>query len=282
MNLKPIKQIALLLFVLNFTAISAQNISEIGFKVAGNNIEITYTVKGLAFNQSLTTSIYVSTDGGSGFQGPLKFVSGDLGPGILNGQHKVLWEASKEIPLDNSNLVFEVRAEVQETPVKKDLFIALTGNQVTPLGLRAGLLGKVGYYIALQSNLSPGIKGNYTYEDNAITDYNRFAWYEFTSEHKKAAFTAFGGLTFQAGRNLFLYGGAGYGKYEVLYEIEEYSYEDDALLGTDYGRDETLSVKGPALEAGIILRTGKLLLMGGGNVLNFKMPGWNAGIGISF
>jgi hypothetical protein len=159
----------------------------------------------------------------------------------------VLWEASKEIPLDNSNLVFEVRAEVQETPVKKDLFIALTGNQVTPLGLRAGLLGKVGYYIALQSNLSPGIKGSYTYEDNAITDYNRFAWYEFTSEHKKAAFTAcFGGLTFQAGRNLFLYGGAGYGKYEVLYEIGNTVTKTIALLGTDYGRDETLSVKGPA------------------------------------
>ncbi|MBK6346836.1 MAG: hypothetical protein IPF68_13050 [Bacteroidales bacterium] len=91
-----------------------------------------------------------------------------------------------------------------------------------------------------------------------------------------------GGLTFQAGRNFFIYAGAGYGKYEVLYEIKEYSYEDDALLGTDYGRDETLSVKGPALEAGIILRTGKVLLMGGANVINFKMPGWSAGIGLSF
>lgn len=280
--MKHISRFLPVFFFLLSTQLFAQRIENVRFTTAGNNIEIYYTVAGLKFNQTLNTSIYASTDGGVSFQGPLKYVTGEFGPGMVNGQHKVIWEATKEIPLDNITLLFDVRAEVVETPVKKNFFVALTGNQITPLGLRLGLLGKTGYYLSFQTNTTPTLSGSYTYKDNAITDYDRFAWYEFTSEHKKAAFAAFGGLTFQAGRNFFFYTGAGYGKYEVLYEIKEYSYEDDALLGTDYGRDETLSVQGPAFEAGIILRTGKVLLMGGANVINFKMPGWSAGVGFSF
>lgn len=280
--MKNIRLITLMMLLATGLQSFTQSIEKVSFKPVGNNIEISYTVKGLAFNQSLSTSLFVSTDGGVTFQGPLKFVSGDLGPGILNGQHKIIWEATKEIPLVNVNLSFDVRAEIIETPIKKDVFVAITGNQITPLGIRLGLLGKVGYYLSFQSNLSPGLSGSYTYKDNNLTDYNRFAWYEFTSKHEKSAYSAFAGITFQAGRNLFFYGGAGYGKYEVFYEIKEYSYDNDALLGTDYGRDENLSVTGPALEAGIIYRTGKLLLMGGANVINFNMPGWSAGIGVSF
>lgn len=268
--------------VLQSTQLFAQRIENVRFIPVGNNVEVYYTVAGLKFNQTLTTSIYASTDGGVTFQGPLKYVTGEFGPGMVNGQHKVTWEATKEIPLNNITLVFDVRADVVETPVKKDFFVALSGNQVTPLGLRVGLLGKTGFYVSFQSNFSPGLTGSYTYEDNALIDYNGFGWYEFTSENKKAAWTACAGATFQAGRNFFIYTGAGYGKYEVLYEIKEYSYEDDALLGTNYGKDSDLSVAGFALEAGIIIITGKLLLMGGANVINFKMPGWIAGIGISF
>lgn len=280
--MKQISCLSTVLLLLLSSQIFAQRIENVRFTVAGNNIEVYYKVTGLKFNQTLTTTLFVSIDGGVNFQGPLNFVSHDLGSGIINGQHKVVWEATKEIPLDNINLVFDVRAEVVETKIQRTFFAAVSGNLTTPLGLRAGLLGKTGLYISFQTNTTPGITGSYTYKDNAITDYDRFAWYEFTSEHKKAAWTACAGATFQAGRNFFIYTGAGYGKYELLYEIKEYSYENNAFLGTDYGRDKDLSVTGPTIEAGIIIRTGKVLLMGGANVLNFKIPNWTAGIGISF
>ncbi len=280
--MKHISPYLIVLLMLFSTQLFAQRIEQVQFKVAGNNIEIYYNASGLKFNQTVTTSLFVSTDGGVNFQGPLKLVTGELGPGIINGRHKIIWEAAKEIPLDNVNLVFDVRGEITEAPNKRDFFAAYTGNLTTPLGLRVGLLGKTGIYVSFQSNLTPGKKGSYTYEDNAITDYNRFAWYEFTSEHKKVAYTVCAGATFQTGRNFFIYAGAGYGKYEMLYEIKEYSYEDNALLDTDYGRDNSVSTTGPALEAGIIIRTGKVIVIGGGNLLNFKKPNWTAGIGISF
>ena len=91
-----------------------------------------------------------------------------------------------------------------------------------------------------------------------------------------------GGITQQVGRNWFLYAGAGYGKEDYLYKINEYSYDGDALLGTDYARDIKISTTGVAVEAGIIFRTGKFLLTGGASSVAFTMPNWQAGIGYSF
>lgn len=280
--MKHIPPYLIVILMLFSTQLFAQRIEQVQFKVAGNNIEVYYNASGLKFNQTVTTLLFVSTDGGVNFQGPLKLVTGELGPGIINGRHKIIWEASKEIPLNNVNLVFDVRGEIMEVPNKRDFFATFTCNLTTPLGLRVGFLGKTGIYLSFQSNLTPGISGSYTYENNTIADYTRFAWYEFTSEHKKAAWTACAGATFQTGRNFFIYTGAGYGTYEMLYEIKEYSYDDDVLLGTDYGKDTSVSTTGPVLEAGIIYRTGNVLFLGGGNLLNFKMPNWTAGIGISF
>lgn len=281
-NMKHISSFSLIFLLLLSTQLFAQRIEKVQFTVVGNNIEVYYYVAGLKFNQTLTTELFVSTDGGVNFQGPLKFASGDVGAGIINGRHKIIWEATKEIPLNKVNLIFDVRGEILEKPNKWDYFAAYTGTLATPIGLRVGLLGKTGYYLSFQSNFTPGIKGSYTYENNAITDYTRFAWYEFTSKHKKVAYNACAGATFQTGRDFFIYAGAGYGAYEILYEIKEYSYEDNALLDTNYGKDNSVSATGPVLEAGIIIRTGKVIFIGGGNLLDFKTPNLTAGIGISF
>jgi hypothetical protein len=90
------------------------------------------------------------------------------------------------------------------------------------------------------------------------------------------------GLTYQLARKLYIYGGGGYGKMDNLYEINEYSYDGDAPLGTDYGRDSKTSVVGVALDTGLIYKIGKLTLIGGASTIGFAMPDFQAGIGYSF
>ncbi len=277
------KHIITLGLILSFVGfLKAQQVENITFVIEGNNIVVKYNVYGVKYDQSLNTSLFVSTDGGKTYQGPLKLVSGDVGPGILNGSHQIVWESIQEIPLNNNYIAFEVRAEVIQNKNPKSFYVALSGNLTTPLGFRAGLLGKTGLYASIQTNTSPGITGSYTYFDNSLTDYDQFAWYEFTSAHKEAAWTACLGATSQISRNFFIYAGAGYGKYELLYEINEYSYENDALLGSDYGIDKEASASGLAVEAGFIYRFKKLLILGGASSLQFKNLNWVAGLGFSF
>ena len=269
-------------FVSLGSTVYAQSISNIKSFVKGNSIEVQYVVKGLKLNQTLNVSLFVSRDGGITFQGPMVEVTGDVGEKIFNGQHSILWEAMKEMPLENANTVFDVRGEVVSEKMKKNLFVAYAGNLVTPLGIRVGMLGGVGWYIAGQSNTNPGLTGSYTYEDGTITDYDQFSWYEFTGEHKVSAFMALGGITWQVGRNFFMYGGAGYGKEVTLYEINEYSCDGDTPLGVNYAKDTNANEVGVALELGIIIRTGKVLFTGGASSVAFSIPNWQAGIGYSF
>jgi hypothetical protein len=262
--------------------LSAQTISKIKSVVVGNNIEVQYVVKGLKLNQTLTVSLYVSSDGGSTFQGPMLEVKGDVGEKIFNGPHSITWEAMKEMSFGDVNAVFDIRAVVVSEKIKKNWFVAYSGNLVTPIGIRVGTLGGVGWYIAGQSNTKPGLTGSYTYKDGTITDYTPLSWYEFTSKHVVSAYTVFGGVTWQVARKFFLYGGAGYGKEEVLYEINEYSYDGNAPLGTDYAKDSDNSAKGIAVEAGLLFKTGKIVIIGGASSVAFKIPNWQAGIGYSF
>ncbi len=260
----------------------AQTISNIKSVVAGNNIEVQYAVRGLKFNQTLTVSLYVSRDGGITFQGPMLEVKGDAGENVFNGQHSLTWEAMKEMPLENANAVFDVRGVVVNAKVKKTWFAAYSGNLVTPIGLRVGMLGGLGWYVMGQANTKPGLTGSYTYKDSTITDYNRFAWYEFTSKHEVSSYMICAGITWQAARKVFLYGGLGYGKEDYLYEINEYSYEGDVPLGKNYARDTKNSATGIAVEAGLMVRTGKLLISGGASSIGFNVPNWQVGLGYCF
>lgn len=278
-----LKYPAILLLVLLINNIAfAQQIDNVFFAVTGNDIKLEYRVSGLKYNQTLNTKLYVSTNGGKSFTGPMKFVRGNIGPGITNGDQVIIWEAVNEMKIEYVEIAFDVRGELVEEKIKRSYFAAYSGNTVTPIGIRAGLLGKTGVYVSLQTNFRPTLTGSYTYDDNAIIDYDRLAWYEFTSGHEVAAFSVCAGLTSQVGPDLFVYTGAGYGKEEHFYKINEYSYDDNSLLGSDYGKDEEASVKGLTVEAGIIVRIKNVLIIGGANSTGFQIPNWVAGVGYSF
>jgi len=279
-SLKNILVTAELVFV--GLCLSAQSITQVEPHVLGNNVKIFYDVHGLRFNQTMTISVYVSQNKGVTYQGPLQEVSGHVGENIFNGEHYIIWEPMKELQLDKAYAIFDVRGVVVTNKIERSFFASYCGNLTAPFGLRTGVLGGTGFYVMGQMNAQPFLSGSYNYEDGTITDYNRFAWYEFTSNHKVSAYLFCAGITYQVAKNMFLYGGAGYSKYEVLYEINEYSYNGDEFLGKNYGRDTKTSKRGVAFEAGLVLRFRNFIIAGGTSVISYNLPDWQVGIGYNF
>ncbi|HDO27840.1 MAG TPA: hypothetical protein ENH02_06965, partial [Bacteroidetes bacterium] len=189
------KQILLLTaFFLGLTFSSfAQKVSDIQIRVKGDKILVGYTISGLKYYQDISQiDFYVSRDGGQTFEGPLKEISGDTGPGLRNGKYVMVWDVLKEMPFTDEELVFDVRLSVTEKPRKKAFMISLAGNITTPLGLRVGQLGKIGWYAEFRASLSPFTTADYTYENQTIPDYNQPGYYEFNGNTASAAWSAVG------------------------------------------------------------------------------------------
>ncbi len=247
-----------------------------------NKIAVEYHITGAKFYQNFNVSLFVSLDDGATWQGPLTEVAGDIGKNIEKGKHVIYWDFLNEIPIVNENVIFDVRAEIIESKVRKSFFIAYSGNDVTPFGVRIGLLGKTGFY--LEARMSPIAfdKANYTFEDGNLADYDQVGYYEFTKANGWAALSVLAGATFQIGKDAFLYTGAGYAFEKYLYTIDEYTYNPPEKIGEAFVEDKGYSITGVEIDAGLMLRFGKFLITGGGYAINFESFGWTAGVGVSF
>ncbi len=267
-------------FAFSFACLTAQEIKNIKASSAADKITVSYTVSGLSFNQTLNISLYYSTDKGQTFTGPVTAVTGDIGKDIRNGNHQITWDALKEVPFTKQDLVFDVRGELMEEKIEKSFFISYVG--ITYMGLRFGTIGKVGYYAEYRMNFKGFEKSSFDYENGLVMDYDKPGYYEFNGSNGYSALFAGGGVTYQAGRDLFIYAGAGYGKENYLYEIDEFSYENDAKTGTSFVKDVDYSNEGVEVDAGVMHRFKKIIISAGATTINFKTIYWTAGFGICF
>jgi len=269
-------------FTIISNSIQAQNVNKIKASVSGNNIIVSYAISGAKFNQSFNISLYVSSDDGRTFEGPLQEVSGDVGEGIKKGNHKITWDVLKEMPFTEESLIFDVRAEVIEEAIKKSVFVSYVGNITTPIGLRVGMIGRVGWYAEGRMSLLATETVSYDYDGEKITNYDKPGYYEFNDNKGYSAMSIVGGVTFQPSWNFFLYIGAGYGKDYYIYEIDEFNYGDNTKIGQSWVKDINNSYSGIEVDAGAMVRIGKVLLSAGATTINFKIINWTAGVGISF
>ena len=260
-----------------------QNISNVsGVLTKDYTIVIDYELAGLRFNQTVNVSLYVSRDGGTTFEGPMKEVSGDVGEIQKEGNYQIIWEVIKEMPFIEEMLIFDVRAEVIEERIKRSLFVSYVGNTTTPFGLRIGLIGKVGFYVEGRMNSLAFEETSYEYADSTFIGWDKNGYYQFTGNTAYCAYFIGGGLTFQPARNFFLYLGAGYGKENYLYEIDEYDYGNNSKTGNSYVKDTEYSAEGYEVDIGAMIRIKKVILSAGATTINAKLFNWTAGIGWSF
>jgi hypothetical protein len=87
----------------------AQKVSNVSFRQEQSNIVISYD---LETKTPCKISLFVSTDDGKTWQGPLKKVTGDSSVKITSGNHKITWNVLEEFEeLRGDKIKFQVRAD---------------------------------------------------------------------------------------------------------------------------------------------------------------------------
>jgi uncharacterized protein (TIGR02145 family) len=103
-----IKQIFLILIALNVFTTYSQKVSNITFKQEQSNIVVFYD---LETKTPCKVSLYVSTNGGTSWQGPLKKVTRNVGDKVVSGKHSIVWNVLEEFEeLKGDNIKFQVKA----------------------------------------------------------------------------------------------------------------------------------------------------------------------------
>jgi len=277
--MKKHKIVIILLFFHLVCGLYAQKVGNVSSEGRNGKVYVHYLVEA-KFYSEFNISLYVSRDNGQTYVGPLKEVTGDIGKVNKEGLKTIVWDPMKEMPFVSETLIFDVRAEITRNKPKQSFFLMYVGNATTYLGLRAGMLGRVGFYAEIRGNLMALNTGKYDYNDG-IVNYDQPGYYNFTGSNGYATFSGLIGINYQPVKNLFLYLGAGYGKEDYLMKIDEFSYEGDVNIGSNYVTYDQYSNSGVEIGLGMMYRIKMLMLSGGATMINFKTFGWTAGIGIS-
>ncbi len=86
----------------------AQKVNNLEASQVGQNIVVTYDLES---EQPCTINLFISTNGGKTWQGPLKQVQGQVGPNIKSGQNSITLSVLTEFnELRGDNIVFKVDA----------------------------------------------------------------------------------------------------------------------------------------------------------------------------
>ncbi len=277
--MKKFKSGLVFLLCLLILGANAQNVKNVTSSVKDGKVYVQYAFDA-KFYHEINVSLYMSRDNGQTYVGPLKEVTGDIGKVNKEGLKTIVWDPMKEMPFVSETLIFDVRAETIRNKPKQSFFLMYVGNSTTYLGIRAGMLGRVGFYAEIRGNLMALNTGKYSYKDS-IVNYDQPGYYSFTGSNGYAAFSALAGVNLQPANNLFLYLGIGYGKEDYLMKIDEFSYEGDINTGSSYVKYEQYSNSGVEIDLGVMYRIKMLMLSGGATMINFNTFGWTAGIGIS-
>jgi uncharacterized protein (TIGR02145 family) len=110
----------ILLLLLYGITTYAQKVSNITFRQEQSTIIVTYD---LETKTTCKVSLYVSTNGGTTWQGPLTKVTGDIGDKIISGNHNITWNVLEEFEeLRGEKIMFQVSAIENDIEIDENYF----------------------------------------------------------------------------------------------------------------------------------------------------------------
>ena len=272
--------ISFILFICYSNFLMAQQIEGVRSEVKDDKILVHFVINGGSLTDNFDISLYESSDGGKTFIGPLKEVKGDAGTGIRKGSRTIIWDALKEMPLLSDTMVFQVRAVKEH--VKRKFFIIWEGNSVTWIGLRAGMLGKVGFYYEFRANPNAFLKSSFTYNNGVITDYYPEGYYTFSGKNGYSAVSAVAGINWQIIPDLYINAGAGFGKENYLVQIDQFEYGNSWTGSQAYAKYMGYCFSGLEIDAGLMYKLKWIIFSAGVTTISFNTYNWTAGIGVAF
>lgn len=271
--------------LLNFcwSDLFSQRVVSSNFKIDSSRAIINYKIRDWKEEQTFFVGLFVSNDGGINFKGPLREVSGDVGLLKNNyGEKTIVWDIFSETDELTGNVVFEVRAEMKTNSVKKGLLVSYNYTPTAPVGLRLGFMGNKGAYLSLKSNLNFTGSGLYGTDNNGLNNYTGNGYWIIKENSVQNRYSATAGYLHKFKRNLIFYGGAGYCVDEILWEYDEYSFDNFNKINTDYALHTSSAIKSIEIEAGLIVKIRKFIILGGVSSIGFKYVEPNIGGGFIF
>mgnify|MGYP000975258054 CR=1 FL=1 len=119
-----------LIFLLSTFLLSAQKIANLSFETSGKTIQIRYDLSGEK-NDLFKVDAYASQNDGR-WEGPLRFVSGDVGENVKPGSNKqIVWEVLKEKEKLSGNL--RIKLEISIINSCKPFTVTHTTGSVAPV-----------------------------------------------------------------------------------------------------------------------------------------------------
>lgn len=275
----------LLLLILCLVQANAQRINSVQFKLLPGNskVEVTYSILPVNDETKYTTTLWLSTDGGATFIGPLKGVSGEIGSLKLypRGKLKCVWEIYKDVDDLVGSIVFQVRLETEKIPVTKIKFMLYQFSPDAPLGCMYGVREQKGYYGKFQTNLRFGL-ADYKAGVNGISNFTGNGYWVIGEEEKKSTIFLTGGLLKKLIPNLFAYGGLGFGMRNHYWSYTSFN-DDDSKDKEGFVKVSDDSYAGLATEAGLIYFVkNKYPISFGVQNINFSYWTFSTGVGIKF
>jgi len=293
--------------------IQAQKVSNVQWEQKNNTINITYNINGISDDLTCMAQLFVSLDGGKTFQGPLQKTSGDIGSILTNGAKAINWFIFEEIEATDKEvqMVFEVRLNTKKKPLPKLHYLSYTYSPSAPFGLTYGSIRRWGWYARIKTNFNFST-GEYTYTGEEfintssialtneeiqsykangtidqygyftyLSNYNKDGYYTFTGKSEQSRYAITLGAMGRVFKSAYLYAGGGYGVRNLLWEINEYDYATNELIGTSWAVVEESSGSGFEVEFGGIVKFKKIALSFGVAHVG-QYTEYTAGLGILF
>lgn len=262
--------------------LQAQRISEVRFEPFGRAIRVHYTLSRLPFDSFAALNLFVSTNGGESFIGPLVQVQGDIGKVTGNGEKSVVWQAMDEIGRLEGAIVFELRGEVRREKQKAENIWMYNVSGSSCFGLMYGRVARWGGYVRGKTNFSFA-DAPYTCDNSGVFSYEgKDDFYVVDKASKRSRLGVTGGVLFRPAGCLYLYAGAGYGYRRLLWHAETFDYQTEQRTGDMWAVNTQSSAEGVEAEIGGIFRYKKVAVSLGANTVGFSFFEVNGGIGLFF
>lgn len=260
----------------------AQRISDVRFEPFGRAIRVHYTLSRMPFDSFAMLNLFVSTNGGESFAGPLVQVQGDIGKVVGNGTKSVIWQAVDEIGQLDGQIVFELRGDVVKEKLKAENMLMYSVSGTSCFGLMYGRVARWGGYVRGKTNFSTK-DAPYTCENSGRFNYNREdEFYIVDKDSRRSRLGITGGVLYRPMNNLYLYAGAGYGYRRLMWHAESFDYSDGHKTGELWAINTSHSADGIEAELGGIFRYKKLAVSLGANTVGFSFFEVNGAVGLFF
>ena len=216
--------------------------------------------------------LYVSTDGGQNYRGPLKQVEGDVSNVSAGYNHAITWDVLKEFKeLDGNDIKFKLSIKLKEKYYKETFFTVNGAYSPSPqfsFGFSVGQVKHFGWFVSFMTNGSfTGMRANGSCDQNGYLEGGYLPMYN--GETSTDRLSVIGGGMMRLSGPLCARLGIGYGMRNLNWQTIDQKW----FINNGY------SVKGVDLSAGLQLNLGGFALSLEAVTTNFQTIEGKLGLG---